>query len=280
MSKIITCLFLISVLASCGSNNTQTEIIQDKSKSNFDNQQAIKLSEKLHGLWISDSYLENIKANKSIYLSRNYKTKILGFQLDKKNLLTDSAFLEGFTDHEGGYDSPIKYDNIKDQFIADTSRLSGFPGFSSFELSYGGHMSLEMYFQKTKSVDKYRKLNSDLQTELRKLLIAGKYKMTNNNSEVKFDNDGTVQNFQGFKYYELVANFGLAIEYDAIVFFNSLEGGNWSDGEIFKFEIVSGELHLQHVQTNWDTMEHTISEEILILEWELQSLTPGGSKMY
>lgn len=266
MSKIITCLFLISVLASCGSNNTQTEIIQDKSKSNFDNQQAIKLSEKLHGLWISDSYLENIKANKSIYLSRNYKTKILGFQLDKKNLLTDSAFLEGFTDHEGGYDSPIKYDNIKDQFIADTSRLSGFPGFSSFELSYGGHMSLEMYFQKTKSVDKYRKLNSDLQTELRKLLIAGKYKMTNNNSEVKFDNDGTVQNFQGFKYYELVANFGLAIEYDAIVFFNSLEGGNWSDGEIFKFEIVSGELHLQHVQTNWDTMEHTISEEILILE--------------
>ena len=127
-------------------------------------------------------------------------------------------------------------------------------------------MSLEMYFQKTKSVDKYRNLNSDLQTELRKLLIAGKYKMTNNNSEVKFDNDGTVQNFQGFKYYELVANFGLAIEYDAIVFFNSLEGGNWSDGEIFKFEIVSGELHLQHVQTNWDTMEHTISEEILILE--------------
>lgn len=267
MSKILTGLLLTLVLVSCDNNQTTTENNQVESKNDFDNKLLIELSENLHGLWISDSYLKNIENNKSIYLSRKYDTKIQGFYLDKKTLQTDSAFLEGFTDHEGGYSSPIRYDNLKDKFVNDLARLSEFASFPDpFELKYDGKNILEMYFPKTKTSETYRKLNSDFQTELRRLLISGNYKTVYDNSEIQFDNDGKVHNFQDFKYYELVADFGLNIEYDAIVFFKNEKGGNWSDGEIYKFEIISKSLHLQHVKTNWETTEHKISDEILVLE--------------
>jgi hypothetical protein len=268
MSKILTGLFLTFVLASCDRNQSKTDKASDEEIIvNLDKKCVVELSEKLDGLWISDNYLKNIKSNKSVYKSRKYGTKIQGFNLDKEMLQTDSAYLEGFTDHEGGYSSPIRYDNHKDKFVNDLARLSEYSTFPDpFELRYDGKNILEMYFPKTKTSDKYRKLDFDFQTELRKVLIAGRYKSIFNNSEIQFDNDGKVHNFQDFKYYELVFDFGLAIEYDAIVFFKTLEGGNWSDGEIYKFEIISNKLHLQHVKTNWETMEHEIGDEILVLE--------------
>ena len=267
MSKILIGFILTLFLISCNNDRPKTENSQNESKSNFDNKQVIELAENLDGLWISDSYLKNIEAKKSIYLSRKYETKIQGFYLDKRTLLSDSAFLEGFTEHEGGYSSPIRYDNVKDKFINDLARLSKYATFSdSFELNYDGHGKLEMYFPKTQLSDKYKKLNSDIQTEIRKILIAGNYKAIYDNSDIQFENDGKVQNFKNFNYYELVADFGEGIEYDAIVFFKTLKGGNWSDGEIYKFEIISDSLNLQHVKTNWDTMEHDISDEILVLK--------------
>lgn len=267
MRKILIGFILTLFLISCNSDRSKTKNIQYENKSNFDNERIIELAENLHGLWISDSYLKSIEANKSIYLSRKYKTKIQGFYLDKKTLLSDSAFLEGFTEHEGGYSSPIRYDNVKDKFINDFTRLSKYPTFSdSFELNYDGNENLEMYFPKTQLSDKYKKINSDFQTEFREILIAGNYKAIYDKSDIQFDNDGKVHNFKNFNYYELVADFGEGIEYDAIVFFKTLKGGNWSDGEIYKFEIISDSLNLQHVKTNWDTMEHEISDEILVLK--------------
>lgn len=267
MNKILTGLFLTLIFFSCDNRPTTTEILQGESKNNIDNKRILELSKSLHGLWISDNYLNDIVKNKSIYLSRKYDTKIQGFHLDKTALQTDSAFLEGFTDHEGGYSSPIKYDNEKDKFVNDMAKLSDYATFPNpFELNFDGKEKMEMYFPKTKKSDNYRKVNSDFQTEIRRLLMAGNYKAIHDNSEIQFDNNGKVHHFKDFKYYELVADFGLNIEYDAIVFFKTLKGGNWSDGEIYKFEFVSNSLHLQHVKTNWETMEHEISAEILVLE--------------
>jgi len=269
MNKILTGLFLTLILVSCDNRPTTTENLQDESKNYIDNNRIVELSQSLHGLWISDNYLNNIEKNKSIFLSRKYDTKIQGFYLDKTALQTDSAFLEGFTDHEGGYSSPIIYDNEKDKFVNDMARLSDYATFPDpFELNFDGKGKIEMYFPKTKKSDNYRKVNSDFQTEIRRLLIAGNYKAIYDNSEIQFDNNGEVHNFKDFKYYELVADFGLNIEYDAIVFFKTLKGGNWSDGEIYKFEFLSNSLQLQHVKTNWETMEHGISDEILVLELE------------
>lgn len=267
MNKILTGLLLTLILVSCDNRPTTTENLQDEDKNSIDNKRIVELSQSLHGLWISDNYLNNIEKNNSVFLSRKYDTKILGFYLDKITLQMDSAFLEGFTDHEGGYSSPITYNNEKNKFVNDMARISDFATFpDSFELNFDGKGKIDMYFPKTKKTDTYRKVNSDFQTEIRRLLIAGNYKTIYDNSEIQFINNGEVHNFKDFKYYELVADFGLNIEYDAIVFFKTLKGGNWSDGEIYKFELLSNSLHLQHVKTNWETMEHEIGDERLVLE--------------
>jgi hypothetical protein len=269
MSKILFGLFLTLVLMSCYNNQTMTENNQIENNNNFDTNRLVELSENLHGLWISDNYLKNIENNKSVFKSRKYDTKVQGFFLDKQKLQIGSAYLEGFTDYEGGYSSPITYEKNKDKFVNDLARLSVYPTFpDSFELNYDGKNILEMYFPKTKTSDRYRKLSSDFQTELRRLLISGNYKAVYDKSEIQFDNEGKVHNFYDFKYYELVASFGEGIEYDAIVFFKTMEGGNWSDGEIYKFEIMQNSLHLQHVQTYWETLEHVIGDEILVLDRE------------
>lgn len=269
MNKILTGLLLTIILVSCDNRPTTTENLQDESKNIIDIKPIVELSQSLHGLWISDNYLNNIEKNKSIFLSRKYDTEIQGFYLDKIALQTDSAFLEGFTDHEGGYSSPIIYDNEKGKFVNDMARLPDYATFPDpFELNFDGNGKIEMYLPKTKKTDTYRKVKSNFQTEIRRLLIAGNYKTINNNSEIQFVDNGQVHNFKDFKYYELVADFGLNIEYDAIVFFKTLKGGNWSDGEIYKFEFISNSLHLQHVKTNWETMEHEISDEILVLDLE------------
>jgi hypothetical protein len=285
MGKILTGIFVTLALVSCENNTAPNELkyVQDKSgltqdttvntradNENFsDDQYLIELSENLNGLWISDNYLKNIAKSKSIYSSRNYDTKILGFILDKRNLQTDSAYLNGFTDHEGGYGSPIKYDHQKRKFVNHTSKLTEFAAFpEAFELNFNSSKILTMYFPKTKKSDDYRKINFDFQTEIRKILIAGKYTSTYKNSKIRLDNDGSVHNFNNFVYYELIADFGMGIDFDAIIFFKTRKGGNWSNGEIYKFIIDNNTLILQHIKTNWETLEHEISDELIIFELE------------
>lgn len=263
MTKITTSLLLTLALLSCENKSITSKNPQAENKKITANENIAQL----HGLWISESYLKDIETSKSIYSSRNYRTKVQGFTLDAKNLRTDSAFLEGFTPHEIGYSSPLKYDSVKGKFVNDLTRLSEFPTFPDpFELDYDGNKHLKMYFPKTKSFHEYRKVDTDLQGELRKILIAGKYKSTTKPAEIKFDNDGKVHNFKDFKYYELINDFGEGIEYDAIIFFKTLDGGNWVDGEIYHFKVVPKGLQLQLLKPNWETMGHVISKEILALE--------------
>lgn len=266
MSKIPTGLLLMLILASCEHERTTTVNNKVESITSLDNEHFIALTDSLHGLWISDSYLTNIEANKSIFTSRKYEYIIRGFDLDKHTLQTDTAYLVGFTDHEGGISSPIRYDKNKGLFVVDSTRLSEYSSLPDpFELSYLGNNMLKMYFPNTNTAHRYRKLSADLETEFRRLLISGNYTAAYDKSNIQFENNGQVTNFQDFKYYELIADFGEGIEYDAIVFFKDMKGGNWSDGEIYKYEIEERSLQLQHVLTNWETMEHVISDEILLL---------------
>lgn len=263
MTKIISTLLLALALFSCNSKSNSSKDHQTESQQAIANESIAQLQ----GLWISESYLKDIETSKSIYSSREYRSKVQGFTLDAKNLRTDSAVLEGFTPHEIGYSSPIKYDSLKGKFVNDLARLSEFPTFfDPFELDYTGNKHLKMYFPKTRSFDEYRKMDTDLQAELRKILIVGKYTTTTKPVEIQFDTDGKVHNFKDFKYYELITDFGEGIEYDAIIFFKTLDGGNWVDGEIYHFKVVPGGLQLQLLKPNWETMEHVISKEILALQ--------------
>jgi hypothetical protein len=265
--------FILSFfLISCTS---QEEKVEDNLRENINVEAEIKLENKnlvdlannLNGYWYSANYIKNIEKYKSIYLSRKYDTKIQGFHLNKKYLRSGSGDLKGFTGHEGGYDSPISYDKQKNKFVNDISRLSKYDFFKDpFELNYDGQNMIEMYFPKAKSSDKYKRVPVDIQSELRKILIAGKYKAIYDNSKVKFDSDGKVHNFKGFKYYELVNDFVEGIDYDAILFFKSRDGGNWSVAEIYKFEIISTTLRLQEVKTDWDNFNHIVGDEILVFQ--------------
>ncbi|MDJ1503853.1 hypothetical protein [Xanthocytophaga agilis] len=267
MTRIFPSLLLILFLFSCNENRTKTDNIQVDSAHTSNDKQKSALADKLDGLWISESYLKNIETRQSIYKSREYDSKVLGFSLDKRTMLSDTAMLEGFTTHEGGYSSPIKYDTSKGKFVNNLEKLPQYAAFPDpFELNYDNGNMLEMFFPKTNKIDKYRKVGTNLDTELRRILIAGDYKLATDGSVIHFDSNGKVQNFQDFKSYELVYDFGEGIEYDAIIFFKDAKGGNWVDGTTYKFEKTANSLRLQYVNTNWDTMEHKISDEVLVLE--------------
>jgi hypothetical protein len=256
MSNFILGLFLSLLLISC--NNISKKWKNDLAENNGNNKIS-ELAERLNGIWISESYLDEIEMSKSIYLSRNYKTQIIGFRLDEANLVTDSAILGGFTDHEGGYTSPLKYDSIKNEFINDLSKISDYATFPNpFDLHFDGNKHIGMYFPDSKRTDVYRKVNPDFQTEVRGLLTAGLYTTQYDSTIITLSADGEVKNFYGFKYYELAEDFTEGIEYDAIIFFNSLDGGNWSQGDVYKFEVLPNSLLLQHVDIDWDTLDDNI----------------------
>ncbi len=252
-------LLVALALVACD-QQTKTEENTDQAASSQASQQEV--ADKLDGLWISDPYLKGIEDSKSIYKNRKYSTKMLGFYLNKSNLATDSAYLDGFSAHERGYSSPLKFES-SGKFVNDLTRLPEMPAFpDAFELNQAATDKLEMHFPKTKSTDSYRKVNADLQTELRQLLIAGDYTDSVSKQSVQLGADGKVQGFRNFKYYDMIYDFEENIEYDAIVFFDSPKGGNWVDGKIYKFERQGNNLRLQYVQTNWETMNHKMSNEI------------------
>lgn len=221
-----------------------------------------ELAEKLHGLWISEDYLAHVESNRSVYDYQFSFSELLGFQLDKANLLTKGAVLSGFTVHEGGIEVPMTYDQQKSKFVSDATK-DNHTFRDAFELNYMDRTHAELSFPESKSSKLYRKVD-DFDTELRKILTAGQYK-TSDNSFISFGDDGTVRNFNDYKYHEVIYDFGLGIEYDAVVFFKTSNGGNWSDGEIYRYEIASNELRLKQVKTDWETMDHIISDETIVL---------------
>jgi hypothetical protein len=45
-----------------------------------------------------------------------------------------------------------------------------------------------------------------------------------------------------------------------------MKGGNWDVAEIYKFEVKSNRLFLQHVKTDWENFEHQFDNEVIVLE--------------
>lgn len=268
MKVTIYGLFIALTAMSCSNNATSDNHTAQQPNSSSASNMKYQLSEELNGLWISEDYLKKIGVTLSVYQSKDYETDIQGFYLDEKNLQSDSAMLDGFTPHEGGYSSPLVYDSTQHKFVNNLSKTEEYTVFPDpFELNYDSAGILNMYFPKSKKTDKYRKLSSDLQTELRKILIADKYKSGVDGSAIQFDKDGTVHNFEDYRYYELIYDFQEGIEYDAILFFKSLQpGGNWVDGDLYAFKRTPKNLELQSIKPNWETMEHSISKKVIMLE--------------
>lgn len=258
MNRLFFVLIIFVFTIGCNSQNNSTNSTT-KSNNNFDKEQLKKQVALLDGEWLSDNYLRNIEKTKSIYLNKEPNTKLFGFTLNKENLLSDSANLFGFVVHEGGYESPIIFDYKKNKFVYDSKRSKENSGIPScpFELTVINDSIIEMFFPETKTTDTYRKV-TDIQTGLRKILYTGNYNSIDKKKKISFDKNGTVKGFDNKVYYELAYDFTEGIEQDAIILYKTKEGGNWSTGDVYKFEFNSNTLKLYHVKTDWNNLEHKI----------------------
>ena len=232
---------------------------QRTDNSTVDNNSKKNLADRLDGYWLSDSYLTNISNSRSIYTDRDYRTKFWGFTLNKENLMSDSAYINGFTIHEGGYGSGIKYDSIKNCFIKDLSMIDEYSFIKEpFKMTLLDSGHLELDFGNKKEI--YRKVNDD-QTELRKLLFEGQFRDIKTNKIIEFSADGTVGGLDKHKYFELVYDFGEGIFYDASIFYpNQDSSGRWTNGDMYHFKINSDTLKLYKITPDWDMMDHKIGD--------------------
>jgi len=190
MNRLIIVFIIFVFTTGCNSQNNGTNsTIKSTDNNNFDKEQLIKQATLIDGEWLSDNYLRNVEKTKSIYLNREYNTRLFGFVLNKENLYSDTAYLNGFSEHEGGAGSPIIFDPKKNKFVNDLSRIKEFSGIpDSFEMTVIRDSIVEMFFSKTKIIDTYRKV-TDEQTGLRKILFAGNYSSIDKKKKVSLPDE-------------------------------------------------------------------------------------------
>lgn len=248
------------IIISC--KNQGTESIPQKLAEDSESVQELSEKENSHsfesleGLWISDSYFKRIEEDKSIYKHRKHETTFFGFRLKNENLKSNYPVLYGFSVHEGGFDISLKHD-IPGKKLVSTDKSY------DFEIRTNGN-KLELYFPKTKKVESYRKMKTDEKSTLREILFSGKYSTLKNQIVTLADN-GQVKGFYDFKYYELVYDFTEGIDYDAVIFYKNPKGGNWSQGEVYYYLIEENRIVLHPVITDWDNLDHEISDESIVL---------------
>ena len=245
-------LFLLILSVGCDKN-------RDSNTANkVDNEVRTTIADQLDGYWLSDSYLVDVDSSRSIYDSRNYQTKFWGFRLEKENLMSDSATINGFTEHEGGYGGSIEFDSTKNTFVNDIDNADEFAFLKEpFELKLIDSDHLELDFGNKK--DRYRKILNE-QTELRKLLFEGKFKdLLHDNHVIEFSRDGQIIGLDKQKYFDLVFDFGEGINYDVSIFYSDQDSsGLWTIGDLFHFKIKTDTLKLYRITPDWDEMNHKI----------------------
>lgn len=243
MKKIVVGL-LTSFIISCSSPKTDTVSSSTTESVATSNNIPANYSDSISGTWVSDQYLEKVKKTKSVYANKIYTTKVLFFNLNQKELLEGSAKLYGFSQHEGGIDTVIKFDKDKKEFVKNGEQKGDNVTFKEdFELKLNAQNKLEMYFPIEKKTDVYQKLKTDLQTELRNILFAGNYSEKGSNSKVSFSADGKV-NFKDYTDYEVVYDFATGPNFDGII----LHKGNIRD--FYQYKISGENLELQLMQGN------------------------------
>lgn len=245
-------IILLMLCAGCTSKTTDKEIT-----ASVEARKAI--AEKLHGYWLSNSYLEKISSTKSIYESREYSTRFWGFTLDKHNLMTDSATIDGFMEHEGGYTCSITFDSTKNCFINNLKDPTGHSFVEEpFTMTVLDNGLLQLDFGSVK--EEYRKVVDD-QTALRKLLFEGRFKQLATDITIDFSDDGKVKGFGNDTYFELVNDFVEGVFYDVAIFYPAQDSsGNWTRGKLFHYKINGDTLKLYPITPDWQELAHKIED--------------------
>jgi hypothetical protein len=228
-------------------NSSSKEITFDKEKLDL-------LSSKLDGYWLSDPFLLNIEKTKSIYDSREYSTTLFGFILKKDELIQNKGFLQGFSAHEGGVETSLKYNSDKNIFESDR-KATAFE--KPFTLRLVDDTIVELSFDNKE--ERYRKV-FDEATELRKILLEGEYTDLLSNKEITFARDGYVTGISENNFYELYYDFGEGLWMDVVFFLNTDEE---KEREAYHYKIKGDTLRLYPV--TGEIPEYSVGE----LKYEL-----------
>ena len=244
--SITTLLFIITV-ASCKKDAASTDIKSVKVKnSSVQNTQQGQLAAKIAGNYVSDTYLSEIEKQKSIYNVEGYTTTVLGFELNKDSLAGKHPFLNGYSFNEGGINTPLLYNNTKNQFENNTALSAEISAFTTpFVIKPLGITQLEIDFEKPAKKEVYRKV-TDIDTELRHILFEGRYIDKATNTQVKFDKNGKLDGIDGKHFYELLYSFD-GMDFD-VVFISDNNQQKYQD--MYHFKIDGNTLKIFKVEEN------------------------------
>lgn len=254
---LLACIFALS----CGSPAEPATTPADlpEKEDNRLNPALIEQSHLLAGQWINETYLKRIGKSRSVY-SSEYPSPILGYNLHLDELLADTAYFNGFTEHEGGPGCYLVFDKQTGKFIADKSRDDYLD--ESIQLTVEGNIT-EVFYTKSNKRERYKKMEPDFESELRKLVMAGKY-ITADSTEVILYEDGGVFNFEGYGYYDLHFDFVEGFFFDTVSFSPKKES-KYTETTQYKYAFNNEKLYLWAIKTDWDDLEHDISETPIIL---------------
>ena len=227
MKKILIPLtILISLVSIWGCNsdtvdkNTQIKSLDDAREISINKKKLEELSDKLSGYWLSDPYLINIESTKSIYDSRDYTTSMFGFILKKEEMMKNKAILQGFSSHEGGAEALLSYNPDKNIFENSINTGESYYFKKPFTLRVLDDQHLELSFPDKK--ERYRKV-VDEADELRRLVLAGKYRDILSDTKIDFKRDGYVTGIPEYNFYEMYYDFGEGLWMDAVFFYHTDE---------------------------------------------------------
>lgn len=203
------------------------------------------LRAELEGEWVNHRFFSKVAQTKEVYSNRSELKGLYGFELRSKG---EELRLKGAYVHEGGLDTRFRLDETSERprFIS---------GKRSLEMK-GNLLCLTENGKETK----FHKVVS-YKNELRRLVASGTY--ISGGKKIVLKNDGKCE-FGNFKSYDVIVDFTEGIEFDALVFYTNPKGGNWANGVIYHFDWEKA-LFLNIVDTDWDTYNHQLREEVLEL---------------
>ena len=178
-----------------------------------------QVSNLLAGYWISDDFLTRTERSKSVFATREYSSKLFGLALETENLLGDEPYLDGFTEHEGGYGTPLKFNTVKGVFENDMEKLEPYSFLNEpFEVHLRDQNTLEIRYGIDSIKELYRRV-ADVQTSLRRTLFEGIYINPVSSERVEFKRDGQLNGIPSKQRFEVLYDFESAgYQFDVVSF--------------------------------------------------------------
>lgn len=206
--------------------------------------------------FLNQDFLNAVDSLKSTYVLHASDLFLLGFELETKTPF--QCTLRGYGKHEGGIEMDFYYDATKGYWQTDSSRT--YPC-QLFRQSSNELLFVEM--QRNDSIHFKRYPNVDF--ALRSVLLSDVY-LNSLGDTVLFQNDGSLFGFgENTQHYDIIYDFGLGIEFDAICIFTSKKGGNWSDAELYHYQITEKHVIFYKIESDWEQLKHVITGKSIIL---------------